>query len=143
MTGTRTCCSSACSLSYAQAKRHLLHTITAMGMWASPSRLTYAAENSHEHHQALDIHARILPQPDAQEIFFMHGLVFSDDVTFFFGQRTSVLQQFSLARFHRPFCAMNPPIANSTINILYSFLVILLFFLHKRRQRTTRPIPQD
>ena len=55
--GTRTYCSSACSLSYAQANRHLLHTITAMGIWASPSRLTYAAENSHQHHQTLDIHA--------------------------------------------------------------------------------------
>ena len=28
-----------------------------MGIWASPSRLTYAAENSHRHHQTLDIHA--------------------------------------------------------------------------------------
>ena len=57
MRGTRTYCSSACPLSYAQANRHLLHTITAMGIWASPSRLTYAAENSHHHHQTLDIHA--------------------------------------------------------------------------------------
>ena len=57
MRGTRTYCSSACSLSYAQANRHLQHTITAMEIWASPSRLTYAAENSHQHHQTLDIHA--------------------------------------------------------------------------------------
>ena len=57
MRGTRTCCSSACSLSYAQGNRHLPHTITAMGIWASPSRLTYAAENSRKHHQTLDIHA--------------------------------------------------------------------------------------
>ena len=45
-------------LSYAQGNRHLLHTITAMGIWASPSRLTYAAENSRKHHQTLDIHAK-------------------------------------------------------------------------------------
>ena len=44
-------------LSYAQGNRHLLHTITAMGIWASPSRLTYAAENSRKHHQTLGIHA--------------------------------------------------------------------------------------
>ena len=55
--GTRTYCSSACSLSYAQAHRHLPHTITAMGIWASPSRLTYAAENSRKHHRTLDSHA--------------------------------------------------------------------------------------
>ena len=60
MRGTRTYCSSACPLSFAQANRHLLHTITAMGIWASPSRLTYAAENSHQHHQTLDIHAALL-----------------------------------------------------------------------------------
>ena len=29
-----------------------------MGIWASPSRLTYAAENSHQHYQTLDIHAK-------------------------------------------------------------------------------------
>ena len=62
MRGTRTYCSSACSLSYAQGNRHLLHTITAMAIWASPSRLTYAAENSRKHHQTLDIHA--LPSPN-------------------------------------------------------------------------------
>ena len=55
--GTRTYCSSACRLSCAQAHRHLPHTITAMGIWAPPSRLPYAAENSHKHHQTLDIHA--------------------------------------------------------------------------------------
>ena len=60
MRGAKTYCSSACSLSLAQANRHLLHTITAMGIWASPSRLTYAAENSHQHHQTLDIHALFL-----------------------------------------------------------------------------------
>ena len=32
-------------------------TITAMGIWAPPFRLTYAAENSHKHHQTLHIHA--------------------------------------------------------------------------------------
>ena len=47
------------SLSYAQGNRHLLHTITAMGIWASPSRLTHAAENSRNHHQTLDIHADV------------------------------------------------------------------------------------
>ena len=34
----------------------ICHTITAM-IWAQRSRLTYAAENSHIHHQTLDIHA--------------------------------------------------------------------------------------
>ena len=57
MRGTMTYCSSACPLSYAQVNRHLLHTITAMGIWTSPSRLTYAAENSRKHYQNLDIHA--------------------------------------------------------------------------------------
>ena len=28
-----------------------------MGIWASPSRLTYAAANSQKHHRTLDIHA--------------------------------------------------------------------------------------
>ena len=51
MRGTRTHCSTANSLFYAQAHRHLPHTITTMGIWAPPSRLTYAAENSHKHHQ--------------------------------------------------------------------------------------------
>ena len=55
--GTRTYCSSACPLSYAQYYRYPPHTITAMSIWASPSRLTYAAENSRRHHQTLDIHA--------------------------------------------------------------------------------------
>ena len=27
--------------------------------WAPPSRLTYAAESSHKHHQTLDIHAKV------------------------------------------------------------------------------------
>ena len=54
-------------LSYAQANRHLLHTITAMGIWASPSRLTYAAENSHEHHGTLDIHALPLAEQSLGE----------------------------------------------------------------------------
>ena len=57
MRGTRTYCSSACSLSCAHVNRHVLHTVSAMGIWASPSRLTYAADNSHQHHQTLDIHA--------------------------------------------------------------------------------------
>ena len=61
----RTYCSSARSLSYAQAHRHLPHTITAMGIWASPSRLTYAAENSRNHHQILDIHTKCLASENA------------------------------------------------------------------------------
>ena len=67
MRGTRTYCSSACPLSYAQPDRHLLHTITAMGIWASPSRLTYAAENSHKHHRTLDIHALSLAEQSLGE----------------------------------------------------------------------------
>ena len=35
----------------------------------------------------------------------------------------------SLAKFHRPFCAMNPLISNSFHNLLYSFLVIFFFVL--------------
>ena len=67
MRGTRTYCSSACSLSNAQGNRQLLHTITTMGIWASPSRLTYAAQNSREHHQILDIHALTLPEQSLGE----------------------------------------------------------------------------
>ena len=67
MRGTRTYCSSACSLSYAQGNRHLLHTITAMEIWASLSRLTYAAENSHKRHQTLDIHAHPLAEQSLGE----------------------------------------------------------------------------
>ena len=37
----------------------------------------------------------MLPQPIAQEIIFMHGLVLSDNVSLFFWQCTSVLQNFS------------------------------------------------
>ena len=55
--GTRTYCSSACPLSYPQSHRYPPYTITAMGIWASPSRLTYATDNSRRHHQTLDIHA--------------------------------------------------------------------------------------
>ena len=36
---------------------------------------------------------------------------------------------FSLAIFHKPFCAIIPPISNSSHNLLYSFLVILFFVL--------------
>ena len=67
MRGTRTYCSSACPLSYAQGNRHLLHTITAMEICASPSRLTYAAENSRKHHQTLDIHALTLAEQNLGE----------------------------------------------------------------------------
>ena len=52
-------------LSYAQAHRHLPHTITAMGMWEPPSMLKYAAENSHKHHQTLYIHAKKCPLANA------------------------------------------------------------------------------
>ena len=62
MRGTGTYCSSACLLSYAQANRHLLHTITAMVIWASPSRLTCAAENSHFPLLTLDVHALTLAE---------------------------------------------------------------------------------
>ena len=44
--------------SYAQARRHLPHTITPTEIWASHPRLTYAAENSHKHRQTLDILAK-------------------------------------------------------------------------------------
>ena len=67
MRGTRTYCSSACPLSYAQVNRHLLHTITAMGIWASPSKLTFAAGNPHQHHQTLDIHALLLAEQNLGE----------------------------------------------------------------------------
>ena len=63
---TKTYCSSACLLSYAQAYRHLLHTITDMVI-ASPSKLTYAAENSHKHHNILDIHALTLDEQSLGE----------------------------------------------------------------------------
>ena len=57
----------------------------------------------------------------------MHGLVLSHNVSFFLRQCTSVLQHLlSLATFHRPLCAMNPPVWNSFNNLMYSFLVILL-----------------
>ena len=44
-----------------------LHTITAMGIWASPSKLTYAAENSRKHHQTLEIHALTLAEQSLGE----------------------------------------------------------------------------
>ena len=60
----------------------------------------------------------------------MHHLTVSNNVTFFLWQCTSVLQHFlSLARFQRPFCAMNPPISNLLNSLLYSFLEILFFFV--------------
>ena len=71
----------------------------------------------------------ILPQPTAQEILFMHGLVLSDNVSFFLWQCTSVLQHFHSGEIPWTFCAMNPPISKSFHNLLYSFLVILLFVL--------------
>ena len=47
-------------LSFVQSNRHLLHTITAMRIWASPSRLTYEAENS-LHIHALPLAVAISP----------------------------------------------------------------------------------
>ena len=49
------------------AHRHLPHTITAMVIWASPSRLTYAAANSHKQHQTLDMHALSLAEQSLGE----------------------------------------------------------------------------
>ena len=42
----------------------ICHTITAMEIWAPRSRLTYAAENSHKHHQTLDIHTILCRSQD-------------------------------------------------------------------------------
>ena len=55
-------------LPYAQGNRHLLHTITAMRIWASPSGLTCAAENSRKHHQTLDILAPPLAEQSLGEL---------------------------------------------------------------------------
>ena len=38
-----------------------------MEIWASPSRLTYAAENSRQHHQTLDTHALPLAEQSLGE----------------------------------------------------------------------------
>ena len=57
----------------------------------------------------------------------MHSVIFSNNVTFFRGQRSSVARHlFSLTRFHNPFCAMKPYISNLFKSLWYSFLVILL-----------------
>ena len=39
-----------------------------MGIWASPSRLTYAAENSRKHHQTIDIHAQLIKPGNRQNL---------------------------------------------------------------------------
>ena len=56
----------------------------------------------------------------------MHGLVLSDNVFFFLWQAPLSCNIFSL---DRPFCAVNPPSSDSFHNLLYSFLVVLLFFV--------------
>ena len=68
------------------------------------------------------------PQPTAQDTFSscmaFHYLTVSPSTV---GNAPLSCNMFSLERFHRPFCVMNPPISKSFHNLLYSSLKIFLF----------------
>ena len=68
-----------------------------MGIWASPSRLTHAAENSHKHHRTLDIHT--FWQPQHKQI---------KKKTHFFAKKKTFLDEFFVSShlnqcFHHPY----------------------------------------
>ena len=70
----------------------------------------------------------VLHQPTTENIFFVHVLVFSDSITFLPGHRSSVFQHSLFDDIPQlVFCVMKPPSSNSSLSLIHSFLVTLLF----------------
>ena len=60
---------------------------------------------------------------------FVHGSMFSDQISLLFGKRSSVLLHSLSGHVQQTFkCAMKPPISSFLPNLLYYFLETLLFF---------------
>ena len=69
---------------------------------------------------------RVLPPPTTDKKYHRTWPILSDKIAFLPGHRSSVFQHSLLAMFHNPFEAITT--SNSSLNLLLSSLVTLLFF---------------